>query len=361
MSTRFMSFVAMLFVLTLVVGCRAATPTITPVMPTPTIAAATATPVPPTVTPLPPAATPIPEPSLIATLTPISSPIPLAARGDLAYCYQPDNDLHQIYLINLDGSGSRKLITATIGLNHLDWSSDGRKIAAVGYMDRSFTTWSIHVLDADGSHLVRLTSQTGAADSEPAWSPDGTHIVFSRIHFTGGTSYSSQTWAMNADGSDQHLVLADGLAAKWSPDGKRLIYTSNKSGNYEIYTANVDGTDEQRLTNTPADESSPVWSPDGRRILFAASAGAWNSPESIKTYEIFVMNADGSGRQQLTANQAYDASPRWSPDGTQIVFGSDRAEVDHYEVYVMNADGTNVRQVTHTPAGVTAINPVWHP
>jgi Tol biopolymer transport system component len=73
------------------------------------------------------------------------------------------------------------------------------------------------------------------------------------------------------------------------------------------------------------------------------------------------MNADGTGMLQLTNNSAYDGSPRWSPDGKLIAFSSDRAEPDHFDVYVMRSDGTDARQVTFTPAGATAINPVWFP
>jgi len=76
--------------------------------------------------------------------------------GILSYCYQPlSNGLHQIYAMNADGSGSRKLVESSIGLNHQDWSPDGQKLAAVGYVTQS--TWSIYVFNSDGSNLTRLT------------------------------------------------------------------------------------------------------------------------------------------------------------------------------------------------------------
>jgi TolB protein len=249
------------------------------------------------------------------------------------------------------------LIEASVGLNHHDWSPDGQRIAAVGYTDSS--TWSIYVFDVDGSDLTRLTNAPGLWDSEPIWSPDGTRIAFTRIY--PDQDDREEIWIMNADGSDPHWIGLEGFAAKWSPDGSRLLYTSARSGNYEIYTANIDGTDEQQLTRTTADESFPVWSPDGSQIAYSASTGGWNTVGNSQTYEIYVMDADGTNVRQLTDNTAYDGNPRWSPDGSLLVFSSDVAESGHWEIYVMNADGTDVKRVTHTPAGVTAINPVWRP
>ncbi len=268
---------------------------------------------------------------------------------------------HQINFINLDGSGDRQFVEYPIGLNHPDWSPDGQKLAMVGYMDNTYTTWSIHVFNADGSNPVRLTAETGAADSEPTWSPDGQRILFTRIDFTSSNQFNSSLWLTNADGSAQRMVVADGFVGKWSPDGMRIIYSSNKTGNHEIYTATPDGTNEIRLTFTDTNESYPEWSPDGSQIAFSVSAGEWNSNASLSTYEIEVMNADGSDLRLLTDNDSFDGMPRWSPDGSQIVFSSDRDEAEHFDIYVMNADGSDVRQVTHTPEGTTAINPVWRP
>ena len=337
-----------------------ATSTVTMLPPTP---ADTSTPThtpPPTVTPtsLPPTLTSMPSPTQTRTPLPTLSG---SGGGVIAYCFTPPSGRMQINLINADGSGDRALINYHLGVNHLDWSPDGQTIAAVAYMDSSFTTWSIYVFNADGSNPLRLTNTIGAADSEPAWSPDGARILFTRIEFTTSYHFRSDLWLMNADGSEQHLVVTDGFAGKWSPDGMRLIYTHNKTGNYEIYTSNIDGTDERRLTDTSADESYPSWSPDGTQIAFSVSTGEWNAPESANTFEIFVMNSDGTGMRQLTDNTATDVYSRWSPDGSLLAFGSDRAESGHFDIYVMDADGLFIWLVTHTPSGARAINPVWLP
>lgn len=276
----------------------------------------------------------------------------------IAYCNQPQqNGVHQIYTIHEEGSNSLKVIDAPIGLNHHDFSADGTKYAAVGYVGANFSTWSIHTFNADGTNLVRLTTEEGVWDSEPAWSPDGRRIAFTRIY--PKQNRREELWLMNADGNDPHYIGVEGVAAKWSPDGTQLIYASKRPDQYDIYTCAVDGKDERQLTDAGANEILPAYSPDGSRIAFCALTGEMNKPENLKTLEIYTMNPDGSGLLQLTDNECCDGYPRWSPDGSRFVFSSDRHEAFRWEVYVMNTDGMNIRRVTNSPPGVTAVNPVW--
>lgn len=281
-----------------------------------------------------------------------------ASEYSVAYCSQPrSNGIHEIYSIRLDGTDNQKVIESSIGLNHHDISPDGKKYAAVGYVGPEFSTWSIHVFDSDGKGLVRLTHEEGLWDSEPSWSPDGKKIVFTRTY--PQENHREELWLMNADGSEQHFIGIEGFAAKWSPDGTRFIYSSKRPEKYEIYSCAVDVTDEIRLTETEANESYPMYSPDGSQIVFCASTGTYNTPENIKTFEIFVMKSDGTDMRQITDNDSCDLLARWSPDGSRLLFSSDRHQAFKWEVYVMNADGTDARRITYSPEGITAINPVW--
>jgi Tol biopolymer transport system component len=97
----------------------------------------------------------------------------------------------------------------------------------------------------------------------------------------------------------------------------KILFASNRGGNYEVYVMNSDGGVQTNLSNNAATESYPSWSPDGTRIAFYSNRDGDN--------EIYTMNADGSGVSQLTANAAIDYFPSWSPDGTKIAFASDRA------------------------------------
>ncbi|MCX6555953.1 MAG: hypothetical protein NTW95_00740 [Candidatus Aminicenantes bacterium] len=278
----------------------------------------------------------------------------------IAYAFQPGTagEIHKIYTINSDGTGNKQAVFANIGLNHLDWSPDGTRFALVGYMDNTNLTWSIHTVNVDGTNLTRLTAVGNVQDSEPSWSPNGLHIAFTRMF--PQQNNRNELWLMNADGSNQRTIGVQGFAAKWSPDSARFIYTSNRSGNQEIYTCNIDGSNELQLTHTSVDEWMPTWSPDGSQIAFSLSTGVWEAG-SRTTYEIFVMNNDGTNVRQLTNNNFFDYYPRWSANGTRITFESDRAAAEHWEVYVMNTDGTDVRRVTNSPGSYTAICPTWRP
>jgi TolB protein len=298
--------------------------------------------------------------------------IPLDGRGGgvLAYCYSSLSTFTgSIYGVNADGTATTRLVGGgSLDVNHHDYSPDGTKFALVVYYYNP-QTQSINTCNTDGTGRVRLTTVSGVLDYDPAWSPDGTKIAFTRAYPDPLDFFKRrhELWVMNADGSNQQYIGIEGYISEWSPDGTKFIYSSNKTGKYQIYTCNIDGTNETRITHSSTDDVNPSYSPDGSKIAFQSSPDGFNTTESVPTSEVNVMNSDGSNRIQLTNNECYDAYPKWSPNGTLISFSSDRDCINKLppylmvEVYFMNADGTNVRRVTTSPQNVTAINPVWQP
>ena len=144
----------------------------------------------------------------------------------------------------------------------------------------------------------------------------------------------------------------DGSPA-WSPDGSQIIFYTERDGNAEIYVIDADGSNPTRLTDHPADEGYPSFSPDGSRISFDSDRDG--------DFEIYTMSADGSDVRRLTYNSARDVSASWSPDGGQIAWMSDRS--GRFEVWLMNADGSNQRQFTgvEAPSEGTHWFPQWSP
>lgn len=168
---------------------------------------------------------------------------------------------------------------------------------------------------------------------------------------------------MNADGTNQQRIgfsdIGDEADPSWSSDGKKITFWSTRinARHLDIYTMNVDGSDVRLLgTNLTAVDDSPSYSPDGAKILFNTN-GCAGDLDAANGYdqEICVMNTDGTGQVKLTDNGVKDINPRWSPDGTQIVFESYRD--GNAEIYVMDADGSNQRRLTND-AGIDML-PDW--
>ena len=215
----------------------------------------------------------------------------------------------------------------------------------------------IYAMDLDGSNQTRLTTSS-AYDDEPKWSPDGT-----RIAFMSDRDGNFEIYSMNADGSNQSRLTnnpaADGFPA-WSPDGTKIAFVSGDLRNpasFEIYVMNANGSNRTRLTNDSFIDGVPAWSPDGTKIVFMSGATNVFNPNS---FEIFVMDANGGNRTQLTNNTVVDGQPSFSPDGTKILFASgDATNPGGIEIYTMNTNGSNRTQLTTNT--VTDAFPSWSP
>ncbi len=173
-----------------------------------------------------------------------------------------------------------------------------------------------------------------------------------KIVFSSNRDGNSEIYSMNSDGTGAARLTnnpAVDVFPAWSPDRRKIAFTSNRNGNFEIYSMNADGSSPVRLTSNGQINGGPAWSPDGTKIAFT-SARDFN-------FEIYTMNPDGTGLTRLTNNPGVDANPTWSPDGTRIAFMSTRD--GHSQIYSMNADGTGVMRLTNNSA--QDISPAWSP
>ena len=201
--------------------------------------------------------------------------------------------------------------------------------------------WDIYSMDVNGNNVLQLTDHP-ADDKNPACSPDGR-----RIAFDSERGLTSDMYAMDHDGNNVIRLTRDDSRegrASWSPDGKKIAFTSfcNK-GNCDIFTVEADGGNRIRLTEHEMQDVLPSWSPDGSKIAFV-SAPNFGAEDAR---HIFVMNADGKGRRNLTGNTnlKYNWNPNWSPDGRKIAFQSQRV-FEGYEIYEITAEGKNLKQLT---------------
>jgi Tol biopolymer transport system component/serine/threonine protein kinase len=181
----------------------------------------------------------------------------------------------------------------------------------------------IFLENIDGTNLVQLTKLEGGA-CQPAWSPDGSRLVFTspcrgRGDFLDGAYSDSSLFMMNADGTGiKQLMNVPGadFDPDWSPDGKKIAFTSLRDGNKQIYTLDVDSLAVTRLTNLDVniENSEPGWSPDGKKIAYLV--------KRVGTYQVWVMSSTGQDNIQLvhSGQSLWDYLPTWSSDGKVILF-----------------------------------------
>ena len=285
--------------------------------------------------------------------------MPQAGVGKIVFASNRDG-LTQIYMMNADGGGQTSLSDNSGNDDNPRWSPQGSTILFQSDRDNPETgNNDIYVMNVGATGRTRLTTDPND-DSAASWSPDGTKIAFQSLR--SGMFY--QVYSMNVDGSNQVNLSNSGASdgqPSWSPDGRKIAFASDRdhAGYASIYVMNADGSGQTRLTwgDAPFRDEQPVWSPDGTRLAFTSTRDSviesWQETDEEGgvvqrsalriNREVYVMNADGSSQVRLTDSLGNDDSPSWSPDGSQIVFRSDR-ERDccdpTSQVWVMSADGT---------------------
>ncbi len=270
----------------------------------------------------------------------------------------------QLYTMNPDGTHMVQItsLDSTTFESWLpDFSPSGRQLTfSYGVID-SLGNGSVEIykINVDGTALTQLTYD-GMFDWAPRWSPDGTHILFLRTAADGSTGLST----IRADGSHERGITNScpgPVQSGYTEDGSHILFDSPQGGFVSaIWIMNADGTHQVRLTQPPLMAGAPT-APSHGHVVFV------NHVNNPLPNALFKMNLDGTNIVQLTqpAGDSHDVSPNLSPDGSHIVFASDRMSSDgSLDVFTMKIDGSDIKRIA---TGITVggcpdhgcVTPAW--
>ena len=210
----------------------------------------------------------------------------------------------------------------------------------------------------DNKEAVAKENRKTSLDDKPSANPSPCQIAF--YSDSDGGDFEPDLFVMNADGSNVIQLTSEkgfDYEPKWSPDGSRIAFRSDRDGDFHIYTIAPNGSDLMQLTRDDRPEHDIAWSPDSAQIAFVSDIDGDD--------EIYVMDADGDNIQQLTYNTSDDNGPVWSPNGALIAFTSDRAE--NTEIFTIEPSGNNEKQITFDSYKgddgglIKSLLPVWFP
>ncbi len=279
----------------------------------------------------------------------------------------------QIYRMNIDGSGV-KMVSNGEGRTTCSYFFKGNKKVVYasthggkkecppnpdfsqGYVWAVYPDYDLYTSTPDGKNIQKLTNSPGY-DAEATVSPDGKKIIF-----TSERTGDLELWSMDIDGKNlKQLTDAVGYdgGAFYSPDSKMIVYRRSTPKTpaevaryksllaqhlivpttFEIWVMNADGSNKRQVTNLGAGSFAPYFTPDGKKIIFCTNYFA--SDPRKRNFDLALINLDGTGIERVTTNETFDGFPMFSPNGKKLVFASNRNAAKEGDTNVFIADWVN--------------------
>jgi Tol biopolymer transport system component len=264
--------------------------------------------------------------------TPVFSP----DGRQLAFCRISGQGVEDIYVMPAEGGEPRRLTFDSRFVRDVDWTADGRDIVFISHRAGDAGLWRV---PASGGTPERLMTAVGYNISRLSIARRGERLVYAQQFLDSNIWRVELTGTKGKAGAATMLISSSKYdsAPQYAPDGKRITFRSDRSGAFEIWTSEADGSNPIQVTNFNGPQTgSPSWSPGGRQIAFDVRQDG--NPD------IFVVSADGGKPRRLTDDVAEEIAPSWSRDGRWIYFESNRT--GSTQVWKMPADGGEAIQVT---------------
>ena len=279
-----------------------------------------------------------------------------------------------LFVVNSDETNPHQIARIPQGVEHPSWSPDGRHLVfsdyAPGYPAKSCVVHGLWVVDADGSNLHRLFK---GCVKQPSWSPDGTKIaVAMRLKYAANRDADTAIAVLNADGTHRQRLTqlqasasflkraanwVNDVTPAWSPDGSTILYaTRGAEGDFHLALVHLDGTPAGGFN--PPDgtfDAFPAFSPDGSSIVFARRAA---NNEVTDPWQIVVSRPDGSAASVIGAGGTEPTTPSvpaWSPDGARIAWSTDHG------LTIAAPDGSKPVAIDLPSGGAQGFEPTWQP
>ena len=280
------------------------------------------------------------------------------------------NKCDRIYSMKIDGSDVRQISNGEGRTTCAYYFKGGKKVLygsthlgakecppepdfSQGYVWAIYPTYDIFTANADGTNIKQLTKTSGY-DAEATISPNGKKIVFTSMRDGDLDLYSMDTNGKNVKRLTDEIGYDGG--AFFSPDSKMIVYRRSTPKNeaelkryqdllaqhkivpttFEIWVMNADGSSKRQVTSLDAASFAPFFTPDGKRIIFCTNYFA-DDPRK-RNFDLAIINIDGTGLERVTYNESFDGFPMFSPDGKKLVFASNRNAVKEGDTNVFIAD-----------------------
>jgi Tol biopolymer transport system component/DNA-binding winged helix-turn-helix (wHTH) protein len=258
----------------------------------------------------------------------------------LAFLRSSSRATTDLYLLSLEDGAPRRLTFDNTSILGLAWTSDGREIVFSSRRGGSiYSLWRIPVAGGTPERLPTI----GQNVVSPAISRQGNHLVYTE------TVDDQNIWRLECDAAGRGGAATSLISSTmgdngpdYSPDGRKIVFASNRSGGFGIWVCDSDGANQAQLIDRgPYLTGTPRWSPDGRWIAFDSRS---NDAGREGNADIYLISAEGGQPRRLTSDPAEDVAPSWSRDGKWIYFGSTRGGA--MQIWKVSTDGGQATQVT---------------